>query len=63
LFDAVWKQIKGFKESYRQFYGNLDAINNDREIFEMLVTQHGFERDEMRELMEPRMKQCSDLIV
>jgi hypothetical protein len=23
----------------------------------MLVTQHGFERDEMRELMEPRMKE------
>ena len=51
------KLKKGFKEDYKQFYGNLDAIKSDRDIFKMLTTQHGFEHDELRILMEPRMKE------
>ena len=43
-------------------YGNLEPIKNDCEIFEMLVTQHEFERAEIEIIMEPTMKECLDLI-
>ena len=42
-------------------YGNLDAIKNDRDVFEMLATQHCFVRAEMRTIMEPVMKDCLGL--
>ena len=56
------KLKKGFKEDYKQFYGNLDAIKSDRDIFKMLTTQHGFEHDELRILMEPRMKELMAIL-
>ena len=47
-------------------YGDLNAIKNDRKLFEILAAQHCFERAEMRTIMEPVMKDCiklnSDLI-
>ena len=58
MFHQVQKLKKGFTEEYRQMYDNLDAIKNDRDVFEMLATQHCFERAEMRTIMEPVMKDC-----
>ena len=37
-------------------YGDLDAIKNDHDIFEMLAIQHCFERAEIRTIMEPVMR-------
>ena len=39
-------------------YGDLNAIKNDREVFEILATQHCFERAEIRTIMEPVMRDC-----
>ena len=42
-------------------YGDLDAIKNDRDVFENLATQHCFERAEIRTIMEPVMKDLIQL--
>ena len=34
LFNAVWKQRGKNKDKYTQFYGDLDAVKNDRITFE-----------------------------
>ena len=39
-------------------YGDLNAIKNDRDVFEILAVQHRFERAEIRTLMEPVMRDC-----
>ena len=39
-------------------YGDLNAIKNDRDVFEILATQHCFERAEIRTIMEPVMRDC-----
>ena len=39
-------------------YGDLNAIKNDRDVFELLATQHCFERAEIRTIMEPVMRDC-----
>ena len=58
MFDEVWKLKEGFEEEYRKFYRSLDAIKNDRDIFKMLITRHGFENSEMKILMEPGLNDC-----
>ena len=42
-------------------YGDLNAIKNDRDVFEILATQHCFERAEMRTIMEPVMRDLLEL--
>ena len=47
---------------YLQAYGDLPGIFRDHRYFEMLVTRFGFSSDEFLSLMEPKMKDCINMI-
>ena len=59
---AVQKASKRFINKYVQAYGDLPGIFRDHRYFEMLVTRFGFSSDEFLSLMEPKMKDCINMI-
>ena len=42
-------------------YDNLTAVHRDKEVFQKLVSQHGFKSDEIKLLMDPKLKECNDM--
>ena len=55
--------MKLTKKSGKPFYANLDAIPNDRKNFLKIMKRFGFRRVETKVLMEPKLKDCSNLLL
>ena len=62
-FHDVWKESLITKFKYIQKYADLPGIYKDYHYFDKLVTRFGFESDEFLVLLEPKMKQCTDMAV
>ena len=62
LYNDCYKLSKVRKDRYVQAYSDLPGILRDHRYFEKLVTRFGFTPEEFLSLMEPKTKDCNNVI-